>query len=174
MTFDKSAYNKRYYATKTKYKHPQKWHISKRKRVKCPFCSCTHWYVPMRLYEPEVFGMLYGGRGCIEKYPESKLIADGVGSIVYGVKANYMRDLKDLAVKFLRLYCSEEEIKFLFKDLLVIVNSSVDVPVSFGYHAPSFNRTPSVAYSPSRAVNSSRAVVNPTTTVRSRLEGVIE
>ena len=130
-------------------------------RVKCPFCNNNHWYNPLRLYEPEVFAMNYGGRGCIEKYSEAKMVADGLGSIVYGVKANYMRDLKDMAVKFLRLYCSEDELKHLFSDLVTTVTVSVPANLSgvYGgrsglYNRSNFNKNISVIaeHKPSMAV----------------------
>ena len=127
------AYSKWYYEHKLKGKHPKKWHISKMKWVRCPFCNSTHWYMPLRLYDPEVFGMLYGGRGCIKKFSERDMVADGLGSIVYGVKDNYMRDLKDMAVKFLRLYCSVDELKRLFSDLAVTVTVGVPAGLSGVY-----------------------------------------
>jgi len=166
------AYNKWYYKTKLKHKHPEKWHISKRKWVKCPFCNNNHWYNPLRLYEPEVFAMAYGGRGCIKKLSAFEL-AD-VGSIVDGVKANYMRDLKDMAAKFLRLYCSEDELKHLFSELVVPV--VVGVPVSaFRYssmvNTPSINRNITTFNLPSNN-QSSLCEMKPIATMKSMLEGV--
>ena len=163
----RKEYFKRYYEQKRKYLHPNKWTMSKSKWVKCPFCNSNHWYNPMRLYEPEVFAMNYGGRGCIEKYPESKMVADGLGVIIRGVKANYMRDLKNMAAKFLRLYCSEDELKQLFSDILVQVNTSSPM----GFHTPISSYVKSSIPS---SLSDMRVgyYKKPITTVKSKSEGV--
>ena len=165
------AYSKWYYEHKLKHKHPEKWTMSKSKWVKCPFCNSNHWYNPMRLYEPEVFAMNYGGRGCIEKYSESKMVADGLGSIVYGVKDNYMRDLKGVAVRFLRLYCSEDELKHLFSDLVATVTVAVPTDLSL-YSGRSGSGGRSGLYGYSGLYRKCRIDKKPSMAVKPVMEGV--
>lgn len=127
------AYYREYYQRKiAPKKRSNKWTLSKRAWVRCPFCGKNRHYKPIQPHNPEVMGFAYGGRGRIRRIPESKLIADGAGDLVKGIKAAYIAELKKIAARFLYCYCTREELVQLMNDMGVKLHVAVEVPSRIG------------------------------------------
>jgi hypothetical protein len=129
-------YHRKYYHSHIKPKlNKQKWTISKKAWVKCPICSKNSQFKILKPSKPEVFAMLYGGRGMIKKYPESNLQKDSP-ELWSGIQKNYLIELKRACSRFIISYCTPSEIKDLFSIQELSTQPSFNVPYEFSSSSP--------------------------------------
>lgn len=138
------AYQRAYYQHKIKPKrNKQQWNISKQAWVKCPYCNHNSRFQNLNPHEPEVFAMLYGGRGKLRKFSEEDFKNDAP-HIWEGVKKAYLEDLKLMSARFLYCYCSKEELLELMNDMGVKLSIAIESDL-VGFSVPSTHAVNMVA-----------------------------